>query len=120
MSDTSKDSQKQNSTRLRGKAQESRQRRELTKKQALEDRALGLVMGEQPRFKEFDPTAGGRRPLNPDTGMPWGYSNPGYPEGYNFDPTAGGRRPLNPDTGLPWGRSTSDPLLESIMRRLGS
>lgn len=35
-----------------------------------------------PEGYDFDPTSGGRRPLNPDTGMPWTYSEPEYPKGF--------------------------------------
>jgi hypothetical protein len=33
-----------------------------------------------PEGYDFDPTAGGRMPLNPDTGRPWVYSKPEYPD----------------------------------------
>jgi hypothetical protein len=36
----------------------------------------------KPEGYNFDPTSGGRRPLNPDTGMPWTYSEPEYPKGF--------------------------------------
>jgi hypothetical protein len=126
MSDTSKDSQRQNSTRLRGKSQDSRRRKELTKQQALEDKVLGRVMGEQPRLNPRE--AGQRRELikqqaleDEVLGRVMGeLPRMGAPSFLNeFDPTSGGRRPLNPDTEMPFSYVTPDPLLQSIMRRLG-